>query len=227
VAAFVPAVDESANGADPVFDAAVAATTDGLASDDPKKLELAVSKHAAQLHPSSVDVGFAQDMSVHHRQAVTMASWARDHTSDPAVRQLAFDVETGQTEQIGRMQSWLMLWDQASQPPGTNMAWMAGASGHEHATSPIPADGVSVMPGMATQQEIAVLRSLSGRELDVYFLQLMLRHHGGGAPMARYASEQTRSNAVRSLANSIVASQTDEMGVLRHMLEQRGTRPLP
>ncbi|SFO64153.1 protein of unknown function, partial [Pseudonocardia ammonioxydans] len=30
--------------------------------------------------PGSVDVGFAQDMSVHHRQAVEMASWARDHS---------------------------------------------------------------------------------------------------------------------------------------------------
>ena len=40
----------------------------------------------------SVDVGFAQDMSVHHQQAVQMASWERDHTTDPALKQLAFDI---------------------------------------------------------------------------------------------------------------------------------------
>ena len=41
----------------------------------------------------SVDVGFLQDMSVHHGQAVEMASWERDHTTDPELRQLAFDIE--------------------------------------------------------------------------------------------------------------------------------------
>ncbi|WP_346270367.1 DUF305 domain-containing protein, partial [Pseudonocardia sp.] len=49
----------------------------------------------------SVDVGFAQDMSVHHNQAVQMASWERDHTADPALHQLAFDMESTQGQQIG------------------------------------------------------------------------------------------------------------------------------
>jgi uncharacterized protein (DUF305 family) len=58
----------------------------------------------------SVDVGFAQDMSEHHQQAVQMASWERDHTTDPALKQLAFDIESTQLQQIGRMQGWLGLW---------------------------------------------------------------------------------------------------------------------
>src|SRR5438105_3950049 len=58
----------------------------------------------------SIEVGFAQDMSVHHLQAVTMANWARDHTADQQIRQLAFDVESTQLEQVGRMKGWLMLW---------------------------------------------------------------------------------------------------------------------
>ena len=57
----------------------------------------------------SVDVGFAQDMSVHHTQAVQMASWERDHTSDPALQLLATDIEDTQHGQVGRMQSWLDL----------------------------------------------------------------------------------------------------------------------
>ncbi|MGE3252552.1 DUF305 domain-containing protein, partial [Pseudonocardia sp.] len=52
----------------------------------------------------SVDVGFSQDMSVHHEQAVQMASWVRDHTTDPVVRTLAYDIESTQTAEIGRMQ---------------------------------------------------------------------------------------------------------------------------
>ena len=69
----------------------------------------------------SVDVGFAQDMSDHHRQAVQMAAWARDRTTDPVLRQLAFDVESNQTEQIGRMQGWLTLWEQSPQTVNGHM----------------------------------------------------------------------------------------------------------
>lgn len=48
---------------------------------------------------------------------------------------------------------------------GESMTWMRDASDHEmRAGAP--------MPGMASTDELARLRSLSGRELDVYFLQL-------------------------------------------------------
>ncbi|MGZ4557177.1 MAG: DUF305 domain-containing protein, partial [Mycobacteriaceae bacterium] len=40
----------------------------------------------------SVDVGFAQDMTAHHLQAVLMATVAYNGAVDPYVRSLAFDV---------------------------------------------------------------------------------------------------------------------------------------
>ncbi|MGH3861917.1 DUF305 domain-containing protein [Actinokineospora sp.] len=49
--------------------------------------------------------------------------------------------------------------------------------------------GVKAMPGMATRDEIARLRTLTGTELDVYFPQLMLRHQRGGLPMATNPAE--------------------------------------
>ena len=79
----------------------------------------------------SVDVGFAQDMTVHHEQAVQMAAWERDHTTDPALHQLAYDIESTQTAQIGRMQGWLGLWGAGSLPVGGHMAWMT-EPGHGH-----------------------------------------------------------------------------------------------
>ena len=50
---------------------------------------------------SSVDAGFARDMSAHHTQAVTMAGYVRDNTTNPSVELLAFDIETSQ-ESPGR-----------------------------------------------------------------------------------------------------------------------------
>ncbi|GAA0599476.1 DUF305 domain-containing protein [Kutzneria viridogrisea] len=180
----------------------------------------------------SVEVGFAQDMSVHHLQAVTLANWAREHTADPAIRQLAFDIQSTQLEQVGRMKGWLMLWGQPEQPPtGKYMAWMAGPDSHGMAgmtmASAMPSGGVDHMPGYASAEEISKLQSLSGAALDSYFLQLMLRHHEGGAPMAQFAADHSGVPAVRVLAQNILASQAAEVKTLKELMTARGVEALP
>jgi uncharacterized protein (DUF305 family) len=176
----------------------------------------------------SVEVGFAQDMSVHHLQAVTMANWARDHTTDPEVKQLAFDIESSQTEQVGRMKGWLMLWDQPEQTTGAYMSWMTEPMGHAGMQMPTssPAGGAP-MPGMATDEDLAKLRTLSGKALDIDFLQLMLRHHQGGTAMAQYAQDHSSLPALKALTTSMLASQGAEMNQMKLMLQARGAKPLP
>ncbi len=169
--------------------------------------------------PSAVDIGFAQDMSVHHRQAVLMASLVPERSNDPAVRTLAFDIKATQLEQIGRMQGWLSLWGAPALPTGEHMTWMSG-HGHGHG-------GSAMMPGMASQQELDALRQASGAEFDVLFLQLMLRHHQGGVPMARYAQEHAAVPQVRNLAGQMLASQTMESAFMKQLLAERGAQPLP
>ena len=173
----------------------------------------------------SVDVGFAQDMSVHHQQAVQMASWERDHTTDPALKQLAFDIETTQLQQIGRMQGWLGLWGMASDPPGgKHMAWMASP---DHSHSAMATGGVDSMPGMATSDQLRALRAASGDQMDVLFLQLMLRHHEGGVIMLQYASEHASVPEVRNLAAQMLSAQSSESEYLKQLLAARGGTPIP
>lgn len=182
---------------------------------------------SAEPEPGPVDVGFAQDMSVHHRQAVEMASWERDHTLDPELAQLATDMEKTQNNQVGQMQGWLTLWNEAALPLGGHMAWMADAPG-AHAHSMADAGGaVAAMPGMATQADLASLRAATGPALDVRFLQLMLRHHVGGAEMLRYAADRASVPQVRNLAAQMLSSQTSESEYLRQLLAARGGTPLP
>jgi uncharacterized protein (DUF305 family) len=178
--------------------------------------------------PDSVDVGFAQDMTVHHQQAVEMASWERDHTTDPVLAQLASDIEATQTSQIGRMQGWLELWGTASLPVGGRyMAWMGTPAGHDHMSMGMPTGGVATMPGMASTQDLNALRTATGRPLDVLFLQLMLRHHEGGASMLQYGADHATVPQVRNLAAQMLSSQTTEAGYLRQLLAERGGQPLP
>jgi uncharacterized protein (DUF305 family) len=168
--------------------------------------------------PGAVDVGFSRDMATHHLQGVEMANLASDHSQDPAVRGLAFDIASTQTNQVGRMQGWLALWGY-SPTGGDQMAWMDGDM-HMHMSA-------GLMPGMATEDELAQLRSLSGTAFDVEFLRLMIRHHQGGLEMARYAQAHGRTVVVRSLATSIADSQTAETRLMTGMLADRGGTPLP
>jgi uncharacterized protein (DUF305 family) len=196
-------------------------------------LTRAIDDPAAATTPAagSVEVGFAQDMSTHHLQAVTMAGWARDHSTDPEIRQLAFDIERTQLEQVGRMKGWLMLWDQPEQAIGAPMKWMtepmAGHDGMAMGTSSVNPGAGALMPGMATNTELTKLRSLSGKQLDVYFLQLMLRHHQGGTSMAQYAAGHSNMTALQALVRSILTSQGAEMDQMKLMLSSRGAQPLP
>jgi uncharacterized protein (DUF305 family) len=172
--------------------------------------------------PDSVDVGFAQDMTVHHQQAVEMAGWERDHSTDPVLMLLASDMESTQNAQSGRMQGWLELWGAAQLPVGGHMAWMSTPT-HDHAAG----STVTTMPGMASSADLAALRAATGPELDVLFLQLMLRHHEGGVAMLEYGAQHAAVPQVRNLAAQMLSAQTSESDYLRQLLAQRGGQPLP
>lgn len=177
--------------------------------------------------PNAVDIGFCQDMSVHHRQAVELADIARVRGHSEDVRSIAYDVSTTQNGQTGRMQGWLTLWDAPAQAPGELMTWMANGHNHGDVPSQAEAEDGAPMPGMATNAEIRKLSKLTGRKFDVYFLQLMLRHHQGGSAMAAYAAVYARIPAVKSLAQSMVDSQGAEMLTMKDMLTTLGAKPLP
>ncbi|NLG55545.1 MAG: DUF305 domain-containing protein [Rhodococcus sp.] len=180
--------------------------------------------------PGSVDVGFSQDMSVHHLQAVEMSTIAMTNATDPRVRNLAFDILTAQQNQIGQMQGWLTMWGQPPLPPGEGyMAWMTeGSGGHGHGDQHGSHSGpANRMPGMATSEEMAALRQATGEDVDVLFLQLMLRHHEGGMPMMEYGVQYASEQVVRGIAQKMVNTQASESELMTSMLEQRGASPLP
>jgi uncharacterized protein (DUF305 family) len=164
---------------------------------------------------ASVDAGFARDMATHHVQATEMAQVVRDTGTDPTVRLTAFDIETQQLNQIGQLRGWLQTWGLTAQSDVPPMAWMG------HSLEP-----GELMPGMATTAELAKLHSLTGRALDVYFLQLMIRHHRGGLEMAEYAAAHASEPYVRDLATKIAQGQQAEVVTMERMLRERGGQPL-
>lgn len=162
----------------------------------------------------SADVGFARDMSEHHRQAVEMASLLYDRTDDETMRILAYDILITQQAQIGMMSGWLDAWGYRWSSIGPKMEWM----------------GMSVeglMPGMATRAELNQLQDAQGVEADALFIQLMIPHHRAGVVMAEAAAEQAKTEIVRNLAQGMAEAQQAEIEYMQQLLQEKGYEPVP
>ncbi|PVD04180.1 DUF305 domain-containing protein [Streptomyces sp. CS014] len=165
----------------------------------------------------SVDAGFARDMAIHHQQAVEMSFIVRDRTDDEDVRRLAYDIINTQANQRGMMLGWLEMWGLPKSAAGPPMKWM----GHTFT----PTDDGSLMPGMATDAELAALTAAKGEKAEVLFLRLMTVHHRAGADMAQAAAGAARTDAIRNLAEGMVRGQQSEIGLMADMLKDRGAKP--
>ncbi|MEU4462207.1 DUF305 domain-containing protein [Streptomyces sp. NPDC024017] len=166
----------------------------------------------------SADAGFARDMAVHHQQAVEMSYIVRDRTKDEAVRRLAYDIAQTQANQRGMMLGWLDLWGLpkvSSEPPMTWMDMGGMASGKDGA----------LMPGMATNSEMKKLGELSGKQAEVFYLQLMTDHHKGGVHMAEGCADKCAVGVEKRLAQGMVDAQQSEISLMADMLKERGAAP--
>lgn len=158
---------------------------------------------------SSVEAGFARDMSEHHGQAVEMALILQQRTEDEELWFIVTDMMLTQQAQIGQMRGWLDVWGLHPSSDGTKMAWM------DHPTT-------GRMPGMATPEQIQQLQDLPVAEAEDLFLELMIIHHQAGVEMAEAAIERTDNDAVLVLAESIHRAQVSEIENMQRMRERLG-----
>jgi uncharacterized protein (DUF305 family) len=163
---------------------------------------------------ASPEAGFARDMSTHHRQAVDMGFIAYAHATTPAVRALAYDIATSQEYQIGQMETWLSDWGLLFTSSRPAMAWMPEG---ERQLQP---DGR--MPGLASRAEMDQLRNATGKDVDILFCQLMIRHHLGGIHMVDEILKISSNDPVRALATSMRGGQQSEIAALQDLLTDMG-----
>jgi uncharacterized protein (DUF305 family) len=151
----------------------------------------------------SVDVGFLQDMSLHHDQAVKMAFIMLDKpigAGNTTLRSIAYEIARDQQNEMGRMYQALADWNLPTDSDSdTVMAWM-----HD----PLPAER---MPGLASADNLTQLRNALGHDADVLFARLMIAHHQGGITMAQYASTHATTKRVRDMAAAMVVDQQEEI----------------
>ncbi|MEA2900830.1 MAG: hypothetical protein QOH36_717 [Actinomycetota bacterium] len=164
----------------------------------------------------SLDVQFLQDMISHHEQAIQLSNLELTAGVDAGIRGFAREILTFQAYEIGIMEGKLAEWGRAPQDrTDTAMAWM------DH---PVPVDQ---MPGMASEDELRLLRQAAGAGVDALFVPLMQDHHRGGVHMADYAAEAASDPVVRALAARMVRNQRVEIGELDAARQRAGLDPTP
>lgn len=179
--------------------------------------------HRGSSKPGAADIGFSQDMSVHHAQAVTMAQEALTRSTTRTVLTLARQILVRQSSEQGTMTGWLDDWAAPRTPSGAAMSWMSADGG---ASMPGMGGGVQ-MPGMATQAQLDRLAQSTGTSFDVLFLQLMIRQHQGGIVMARAAVQRAQLAEVRNLAKEMIVDETQDDAIMIPLLDASGAAPLP
>lgn len=170
-----------------------------------------VGVRTTQVPANAVDIGFLQDMSDHHDQAVRMSQRVSREAADPIVRKMAGEIVIFQRYELGQMAT--LLQNHGAAPADydedrTTMAWM-------DMTTPL-----RTMPGMASDAEIAHLDELTGPALDKEWLRLMINHHRGGAHMSEYAETRAADPAVVALAKLMAKNQTIEVVEYQGVLDR-------
>jgi uncharacterized protein (DUF305 family) len=151
---------------------------------------------------------------VHHGQAIELAFIVYDRTDDPQIRRLAYDMINTQRAQVGMFSGWLQQWQLPQTSVRPPMMW----ADHAHSDS---VDSYADMPGMASDEEVAELRTLRGPAAEAKFLTLMIDHHRGGVEMAEAVVPLTDRAEVQQLAQTIIDGQQSEIEAMQELLAQR------
>lgn len=155
--------------------------------------------------PNEADIGYCQDMSIHHAQALVMCQRVLGRDTGGSVQAGAAEVLQTQAMEIGQMRAWLTDWGESTVPPAIVMGWM-GANGG----AGIP---VGNMPGYATDEELLELSTLDGLARGRRWLELMRAHHVGGVTMASRAAELCSTPKVIHLATGQAKVQEYEISL--------------
>lgn len=158
---------------------------------------------AVSEEPTEADIGFCQNMSAHHLQALAMCQRVLGRDTGGSVQAAAAEVLQNQAMEVGQMRAWLTDWGASTFPPSVVMGWMGANQG-----SGMP---IAMMPGYASDEQMAEISMHEGRDRGRRWLELMRAHHVGGVMMANHGKDLASSKKVIRIASFQVKAQTFEI----------------
>jgi uncharacterized protein (DUF305 family) len=170
------------------------------------------ARDLSKVGATPADAKFMQGMIHHHAQAIDMTELLKTRTSSDDMKKLGMRIQVSQTDEIRMMQRWLQARGlDAPDPHAMHMPGMI-MPGMDHGP---------MMPGMLSPEEMAHLAELKGVEFDRFFLEGMIRHHGGAILMVQElfaAPGAGQESTIYAFASDVVADQQMEIDRMSGML---------
>lgn len=141
------------------------------------------------------DVMFMNMMIIHHDQAIEMAELAPNRTDNENILELAENISGAQRSENEQMAEWLR-----------QLGYERPVRGHR-------------MAGMASAEEMERLENSTGKEFNVMFSELMIRHHRGGIQMAQNFIRSGRNPELIELEKGMVEAQKQEIRLMQKWRE--------
>lgn len=146
--------------------------------------------------PRSSDADFLDQFSEHHQDAIKMGEIALTKAKDSEVKQMAGKMVSDQKKEIAQMKKWREeLYPSAAKTEGG-------------------------MPKM----DMSGLRTKTGRDFDIAFLDMMAKHHKQGVDMAKSAAGKLSNQQVKTFAENAAEKQDDERKHLEEMKKSELTK---
>lgn len=150
--------------------------------------------------PGMDDVVFAQEMVMHHEQAIELGGNLLTHDGlDERVASTARFIVQDQRNEIGIITSWLAAWEQSAAEHGTH--------------------DTTSMPGMLPQARVDEIATLPARAAQVAFLVAMIEHHDGAVTMSQDYLPAQANAFTRSSAQHIITEQLTEIQYMENVVD--------
>jgi len=161
-------------------------------------------KMYSQLTGEDYDRMFLANMIAHHQGAVDMANLALTSAKHQEIKDMANNIISAQTKEIGDMQSWQTAWGYPAS---------SGSMMEDHSSMGMMND----MAGMTDK-----LKGLTGDAFDKAFLSSMIEHHQSAINMAYPGQTNAKHNEVKTLTIAIVDAQSKEIAQMRQWQKDWG-----
>lgn len=154
-------------------------------------------KMYSELKGEDYDRMFLANMIAHHQGAVDMANLALTSAKHQEIKDMANNIISAQTKEIGDMQSWQSSWGYPAS---------SGSMMEDHSSMGMMND----MAGMTDK-----LKGLSGDAFDKAFLSSMIGHHQSAINMAYPGQTNAQHEEVKTLTKAIVDAQSKEIAQMK------------
>jgi uncharacterized protein (DUF305 family) len=149
-----------------------------------------------------------------------MTAMIESHTQNKDLRALGARISSSQSDEIKFMKRWLAA--RGESIPNT----MSNTAAMDMPEMDMPGDGMALMPGMLTAQQMEALRNAKGAEFDRLFLSGMIQHHNGALTMVKnlFNTAGTGQDAeLFDFATDADNTQRAEIRIMETMLKKQTT----